>query len=114
MPIQRIFLIKGDAYMEKSPKHIDRTRKTFAEKLNKTLDIPPDVLPHGTLVAIRGRASLSLSGSSTILLYTPEQIKLAIHKNILSIKGARLVCTSYHASEVVIEGRIDSVSFEEA
>lgn len=86
---------------------------TLAEKINKALDIPPDVLPHGTLVAIRGRVSLSVSGKSNILLYTPQEIKLAIHKSILSIKGSRLVCTSYHAEEVRIDGKIDSVSFLE-
>ena len=100
--------------MDKNEKQTHPPRPTFAEKLNKSLDIPPDVLPHGTLVSIRGRVSLSLSGKSSILLYTPEEIKLAIHKSILSVKGHRLVCTSYHAEEVRIDGRIDSVSFEEA
>lgn len=100
--------------MDKNEKQTHPPRPTSAEKLNKSLDIPPDVLPHGTLVSIRGRVSLSLSGKSSILLYTPEEIKLAIHKSILSVKGHRLVCTSYHAEEVRIDGRIDSVSFEEA
>ena len=113
MPILKRFLMKGRTEMDKNEKLPQAPRKTLAEKINKTLDIPPDVLPHGTLVSIRGRVSLSLSGRSSILLYTPEEIKLAIHKNILSVKGCRLVCSSYHAEEVRIDGRIDSVSFEE-
>ena len=94
---------------EKRPKQ----KISFAEKINKTLDISPDILPHGTLVSIRGTNSMSVNGSIGISLYTPNEIRLSIHNGMLSIKGERLVCASYHAEEIRIDGKIASVSFEE-
>ena len=103
--------------MNHSKKHIKSSasgsRPSFAEKINKSLDIPPDILPYGTLISIRGRTSISVGGSVCILLYTPNEIKLSLHKETLSIKGCRLVCASYHAEEIRIDGRIDSVTFAE-
>ena len=98
--------------MKHNEKH-NASRMSFAEKINKTLDISPDILPHGTMIAIRGRSSMSVSGSIGILLYTPTEIKLSMHKGTLSIRGCRLVCASYNAEEIRIDGSIDSISFEE-
>ena len=91
----------------------EATRETLAEKINRKLDISPDILPGGTLIAIRGRASLSVCGSTGIVLYTPTEIKLSLHRGALSVKGCRLVCTSYNAEELRIDGKINSVNFEE-
>lgn len=98
--------------MKRNEKH-QNSRVSFAEKINKTLDISPDILPHGTMISIRGRSSMSVNGSIGILLYTPNEIKLSMHKGALSIKGSRLVCASYHTKEIRIDGSIDSISFEE-
>ena len=92
---------------------IKRERESFSEKIAKRLDISPDILPGGTMIAIRGRASVSVSGSAGIVLYTPDEIKLSLRKGSLSIRGCRLVCTSYNAEELHIDGKIISVSFEE-
>lgn len=91
----------------------DKRGESLAEKINKKLDISPDILPGGSLVAIRGRASVSVSGSTGILLYTPTEIRLSLRRGSLSVKGCRLVCTSYNSEELSIDGKIDSVKFEE-
>ena len=88
-------------------------RETLSQKIIKKLDIQPDILPGGTLVAIRGRNWVSVSGSTGILLYTPEEIRLSLRKGTISIKGCRLICTSYNAEELRIDGKITSVLFEE-
>lgn len=87
--------------------------ESLTEKITKRLDISPDILPGGTMVAIRGRTSVSVSGSTSILLYSPEEIRLSLPKSTLSIRGCRLICTSYNAEEMSIDGEIKSVSFEE-
>ena len=91
----------------------DKNRESLAEKINKKLDISPDILPGGSLVSIRGRSSVSVSGSTGILLYTPTEIKLSLRRGTLSVCGCRLVCTSYNAEELSIDGKIESVSFSE-
>jgi sporulation protein YqfC len=94
-------------------KNTKNQKVSLAEKISRGLDIPPDILPGGSLVTIRGRTALSLSGSSSIILYTPEEIRLSMKKGLLSVKGNALVCISYNATEISIEGHINSVSFEE-
>ena len=93
------------------PRKDDRERVSLSEKLNRHLDITPDVLPHGSLIELRGRKSLSVTGCGKILEYTPEKIRVALKKDELCISGCRLLCTSYHRGEIGIDGVIESVSF---
>ena len=92
---------------------IKQKKESLGEKISRGLDIPPDVLPGSSLVSIRGRSALSVSGSTSIILYTPEEIRLSMKRGSLCVKGTGLSCISYNSSEVKIEGRINSVSFEE-
>jgi sporulation protein YqfC len=95
-------------------KKISRKRATpFIDRLNTFLDIPPDVLGGGGAIELRGRSFFSLSGYSSILLYTPSTIRLLQRDTVICIRGESLECTSYHKGETSINGRIDSVSFEE-
>ena len=92
---------------------IKQKKESLGEKISRGLDIPPDVMPGSSLVSIRGRSSLSVSGSTSIIRYTPEEIILSMKRGALSVKGTSLMCISYNSSEVSIEGKINSVSFEE-
>ena len=94
---------------EKTP----HEKMSFAERLNKHLDISPDVLPNNTNIMLRGRNSLSVSGTRKILLYTDTEICLDLGKTVLSVKGKRLLCSSYHTDETKIDGLIESLSFME-
>lgn len=85
----------------------------FPERICRALDIEPDVLPHASLVEIRGRSAVSVSGGGKILEYTDDEIKLALKNGAVVIRGKRLVCASFCAGKVRIEGRIECVSFEE-
>ena len=86
---------------------------TITERINKTLEIPSDILPNSSLVTIRSRSSVTVEGCTSILLYTPNEIRLSMKKGDVCIMGEELVCTSYHSVEVTVEGKINSVSFEE-
>ncbi len=90
-----------------------KERPTLTERINAKLDIPPDILPGGTLVELRGRNSLNISGKTRILFYTPERIVLSVGKDVLSIVGRRLVCTAYHPHSITIDGYVINVGFEE-
>ena len=85
----------------------------FREKLMQRLDLPPDLLPGETLVEIRGQNALSLKGGGRILLYTPQEIRVSLKNSKLVILGERLICTSYCAGAIGVEGRIEGVFFEE-
>ena len=88
-------------------------RPGFRERICRGLDIPPDLLPGAGLVEIRGRNSVTVKGCGRILVYTPEEIRIGLKSGCLSVTGKRLVCTSYYAGAVGIDGYICRVSFEE-
>lgn len=88
-------------------------KQSFPERLCRALDIEPDVLPHSSLVEIRGKSAVSVSGGGKILEYTDGEIKLALKKGAIAIRGRHLVCASFCVGKIRIEGQIESVSFEE-
>ncbi len=85
---------------------------SLTERLCRSLDISPDVLPNGSYIGIRGRNMLNVSGCGRILVYTPEEIRLCLSHDILRVSGRRLRCVWYHSGEVGIDGLICSISFE--
>ena len=89
-------------------------RVGMRERLCRSLDLAPDLLPGGSVIEVRDRHLLTLHGGGKILRYTPEEVCVAVRKGYLSVKGRRLFCNSYHIGAVCIEGEIDSLSFERA
>lgn len=85
----------------------------WRERINRVLDIPPDLWPRGTLIEIRGQEAMTVRGGGKILVYTPERISIAFDKGVLSVRGHRLVCTSYCVGALGIEGKIERVIFGE-
>lgn len=94
-------------------KNTKEVKLGFPERICRALDIEPDVLPHSSLVQIRGRSAVTISGGGKILDYTDSEIKIALKKGAIAIRGKRLSCASFCAGKVRIEGRIEGVSFEE-
>lgn len=99
---------------EKGTKETVERPMSMRERLCKSLDIPPDLFFGQSLLELRGRESMSIKGCGRILLYTPEEIRIALKKGCLRVCGKRLVCTSYHAGAVGIDGAIETIAFEEA
>lgn len=92
-----------------------RTGETpdLRERICDALDIVPDTLPRAGTVEIRGRNYVSIKEGGKILYYSPEKIKVALHRGAVSILGRRLVCTSYTPDTVRIDGYVCSVCFED-
>ena len=86
----------------------------MSERLCRSLDIQPDILPHGTLVELRGRCSVTLRGCGRVTEYTDKLIGFSTHDGVLYVRGHRLSCSSYCKGAAVVDGLIDSVEFEEA
>lgn len=86
----------------------------WRERMSRALDMPPDLIGRGSLVEIRGRGMMTVRGNGKILVYTPNEIAVALHDGTLTVRGRRLVCTSYYVGALGIEGRIDEVVFGDA
>lgn len=88
-------------------------RGDWRERLCRRLDLPPDSLPGGGLLEVRGQSSVTVKGCGRILTYTPELIRIRRQGGVLCVRGKRLSCTSYYVGAVGIDGWIGSISFEE-
>ena len=88
-------------------------KATLLEFLSVKAELPSDALAGETRIELRGRNLLFVQGCRRILKYSPELISLEVKGDSVSIAGERLVCTSYHAGGVSVEGRIVSLSFSE-
>ena len=77
------------------------------------LDIPADVIEGGVRIDLRGRNQLIVYGCKKILDYSPTEIRLAVCKWVLWVKGEGLSCNSYLSGAVGIDGKIDAIAFEE-
>ena len=87
--------------------------KGLRERLCQALDLAPDCFSGECLVELRGRYAVTVRGGGRILLYTPEEIRIALCRGCLCVVGERLVCSSYYVGAVGIEGLIGGIFFEE-
>ncbi len=76
-------------------------------------ELSPDSLAGETMIELRGKNQLFVGGCRRIITYSPTLIVLAVKGDALSVKGKRLICTSYYGGTVSIEGEIRSISFGE-
>ena len=89
------------------------SKRNIRDRLCAALDIAPDILPGGSLVEIRDRGYVRISGCGRILDYTRESIRVTVRGGVLSINGRGLLCSSFCRGELGVEGRISGVCFEE-
>lgn len=85
----------------------------FRERLCHSLDISPDIFPNGTLVELRGRNSLTVTGRAKIIGYTDEEISLRLSDCCLHVRGRRLCCSSYDSRATVIDGCVTGIELTE-
>lgn len=92
-------------------KNNENSKPTLLEFLSVKAELASDALAGEMRIELRGRNLLFVQGCRRILKYTPKFISLEVKNDSILIGGERLVCTSYHAGGVSVEGRISSISF---
>ena len=97
--------------MKKRGRGKTEKKEKLSGRFAEWLDIPGNVLCAGCYLEMRGRNFARLMGCRKIVMYTPECITLGLGRGCVSFYGRRLVCTSYHAGSVEIDGVIDRVDF---
>ena len=85
----------------------------FAAILSAKYDIQTELMAGGCHLELRGRSSLAVGGCRGIIEYSPDSVRLRLHKSILSIRGERLVCDSYTFGELHVCGHINAIEFED-
>ena len=87
-------------------------RRSLPEWLSVKLDIPSDLFDGGLRLDMRGRHTLTVHGCRKILDFSPCEIRLLLKEGTLTVRGQRLICTSYLAGAVGIEGCIGGLQFD--
>ena len=90
---------------------LPKERRSLPEWLAVKLDITADAAGDGLRLDMRGRHTLLVHGCSRILDFNPCEVRLAVEDSVLTVRGRRLICTSYLAGAVGIEGYICGISF---
>lgn len=90
-----------------------KSDRRLPEWLAVHLDIPADLTDGGIRLDMRGRNTLIVHGCRRIMDYAPETIRLSLGDCVLVITGERLICTSYLAGAVGVEGCICAMAFDE-
>ncbi len=87
-----------------------KSARPLSEWLSVCLDIPSDVTD-GMRIDLRGRHTLTVHGCRRILDFSPSEIRLSLSGTTLCIQGERLICSSYLAGAVGVEGCISGLFF---
>lgn len=80
---------------------------------HKRLETHARPLPEfcGTVV-LKGRKKLTVYGCCKILSYTPEKIGFFLPEGNLTVTGRGMVCVSFSAGVVTVEGEFSGVCFD--
>ncbi len=87
------------------------SRRTLVEYLSVKAELSSDALVGEARIELRGRNLLFIQGCRRILKYSPRHMILEVKGDRVSVKGERLVCTSYHGGTVSVEGLVSFVGF---
>ena len=83
-------------------------RQSLAERWSQNFMIRSE-----PTVVLCGEGELTAYGCRRIVLYTQPEIRLAMRRKTLCICGDRLICTSFSAGTVTVEGEIRAIRYLE-
>ena len=97
--------------MSKENNKKNEKRARLRSLIRDSVSLPSDAFTAEFGIEMRGRELLFLQGCRRIIKYSTEEMILAAKGFDVSIKGERLVCTTYYGGAVTVEGRIDKIDF---
>ena len=81
--------------------------------LAEGLDLPPEA-SGGVQVLLSGGRQVTVEGHRGIRLYSPERIEVRVRQGCAVVRGRELQVCFMSPERLVIRGRIDGVTLEEA
>ena len=98
---------------KRKPTKKRESKRPLGEWLAVKLDFPADLTGDGIRLDLRGRNALTVHGCTRILDFTPCAVTLEMGDSTLTVRGLRLICTTYLAGAVGIEGHICCMEFSD-
>lgn len=89
-----------------------KQRGNFFEKVVMGADLPGEVLPGQTLVEITGDCRVLIENHGGVTMYGSREIHIKVGFGKVCICGSNLELARMTKQQLVISGRIDSVSLQ--
>lgn len=83
----------------------------LSKNVGEALDFPPDVAGNGPKITIIGRQEVLVENYQEIVEFTTEEIRLSTIEGELHFTGRGFVLKTVLATELRIEGVLDSLTF---
>lgn len=83
----------------------------LTKKTADFLDMPKDVAMNLPKIVLNGTLECFCAGCSSVNKYTSEEIKLSVKRNVICIKGKKLLINSIEDEEVSVSGIISAIEF---
>lgn len=81
--------------------------------LNRALDIPEEITSEIPKITILGFSKIALENYKNILEYQDCFIRIKTVIGLINISGYELKMSEMTTDDIIIEGKIDSIDFEE-
>ena len=86
-------------------------KKNFQQRMANMLDIPRDLMMDLPKIVIVGDVQVFIENHRGIIIYTAEQVKVNTTLGEVKIEGSDLTLKNILPDEIMVEGRIKSISF---
>jgi sporulation protein YqfC len=83
----------------------------LSKNVGEALDFPPDVAGNGPKITIIGRQEVLVENYQEIVEFTTEEIRLSTLEGELCFTGRGFVLKTVLATELRIEGKLDSLTY---
>lgn len=89
----------------------DDMRRKVKKQFSDLLEIPGDVLLDLPRIVLMGNLQVQIENHRGIQEYTPRLVRISIGKGMLELTGEDLVLRTIMTDEILVEGKIQSLSF---
>lgn len=87
-----------------------KDKRNWLDRLGESLDLPGENSPGQTIVEFAGDKRVLVERHGGVIAYDREQICIKVNFGILQIQGCQLELAHMTKDQLIIFGRIDSVT----
>jgi len=87
--------------------------ENLKQKISDILDLPKDIVLNLCRITITGRIAVFIENHKGIMEYTSDRVKINTGNGLLIIKGEGLVLKTIIVDEITVEGKINSIEYED-
>jgi sporulation protein YqfC len=92
---------------------MQRRRKGHLQTLAGLLEIPQDIVLDMPRITMLGNKQLLVENHKGIIEYTPSLVRINLNQGELTIDGSNLVLGNLQTEQILVEGIIAGVKYED-